>query len=299
MSVPAAYIAVILVWATTPLGVQWSSEGLSPIAGAFSRMFLAAIIGWIAVRLLKVKVPWHGQALRIYAISNIGLFLGLMCVYVGAKYISSGMISVLFGLSPVASAILARYLLEEPPFGLAKWVAVATGLAGLGLVFSQDMTLTESSYTGFALVGFGMLCFSLSGVLIKRHSIDIHPLAQTVGSLTLAAPLYFLAGLVLGFDVHSPQPRAIAAILYLTLFGSFIGFFCYFYILKHMAASSVALVTLITPVLAISLGVFVNGESVTERLIIGTVMICSCLLLFYWGELLFSRAALLVRKAQG
>ncbi|MGB1061264.1 MAG: DMT family transporter [Ketobacter sp.] len=298
MSVPAAYLAVILVWATTPLGVQWSSEGLSPLAGAFSRMFLAAIIGWIAARLLKVTVPWHRQALKIYAISNIGLFFGLMCVYIGAKYITSGMISVLFGLSPVASAILARFLLDEPPFSLAKWLAVATGLGGLLVIFSQDMTLTDSSYTGFVLVGIGMLCFSLSGVLIKRHSIDMHPLAQTVGSLTLAAPLYLVAGLFIGLEVDSPHPRAIAAILYLTLFGSFIGFFCYFYILKHLAASSVALVTMITPVLAISLGVFLNGETVTETLAIGASMICTCLLLFYWGDQLLRQIGFVAKRPQ-
>ena len=65
MSVPAAYLVVILVWSTTPLGVQWSSQGLSPVAGALSRMFLAALLGWTAARPLKVAVPWHRQALKI------------------------------------------------------------------------------------------------------------------------------------------------------------------------------------------------------------------------------------------
>jgi len=218
MSVPAAYLAVVLVWSTTPLGVQWSSQGLSPLAGAFSRMFLAAILGWVAARLLKVVVPWHRHAVKVYAISNIGLTVGLMSVYIGAKYIPSGMISVLFGLSPVASAIMARFLLNEPPFSLAKWLAVLVGVSGLLVIFSQDVAFTESACTGFALVGVGMLCFSLSGVLIKREAVVLHPLAQTVGSLTLAAPLYLLAGMVLGLEVDSPQPRAIAAILYLTLF---------------------------------------------------------------------------------
>ena len=296
MSVPAAYLAVILVWATTPLGVQWSSEGMSPLVGAFSRMFLAAVIGWIAVRLLKIKVPWYRQAMKIYWISNIGVFFGLMCVYIGARFIPSGMISVLFGLSPVASAILARFLLDEPPFTAAKWMAVIMGVCGLLVIFSQDMALTDSSYIGSILVGIGMFCFSLSGVLIKRHSIDLHPLAQTVGSLTLAAPLYLVAGFVLGMEVTSPHPKAIAAILYLTVFGSFIGFFCYFYILKHMAASSVALVTMITPVLAITLGVLLNGEVVTENLVIGTAMICTCLLLFYFGDLMLTRVGIAVRR---
>ena len=97
MYVPAAYLAVVLVWSTTPLGVQWSSEGISPVMGALSRMFLAALIGWAAARVMKVAIPWHGKAIRLYAISNIGLFVGLMSVYIGATLIPSGMISVIFG----------------------------------------------------------------------------------------------------------------------------------------------------------------------------------------------------------
>ncbi len=295
MSVPIAYLAVVLVWSTTPLGVQWSSQGISPVAGALSRMFLAALIGWAAARLMKVAVPWHGKALRIYAISNIGLFMGLMSAYLGATMIPSGMISVIFGLSPVMSALLARYLLNEPRFSTSKWVALALGVAGLVVVFNQGFELANQSYLGFVLVGFGAFCFSLSGVLLKRESFSLHPMAQTAGSLMVATPLYFVSGLFLGLEVNSPSPKAIAAILYLTLFGSFIGFFCYFYILKHLSASSVALVTLITPVNAIALGVYLNGETLTANLVAGTFMICGSLLLFYWGDQWARRFALLYR----
>lgn len=289
MYVPVAYLAVVLVWSTTPLGVQWSSEGISPVMGALSRMFLAALIGWAAARVMKVAIPWHGKAIRLYAISNIGLFVGLMSVYIGATLIPSGMISVIFGLSPVMSAVLARYLLNEPKFTTSKWVAVSLGMAGLLVTFDQDIQISEQSYLGYGLVVVGALCFSLSGVLIKREPQQLHPMAQTAGSLMMATPLYFLSGLFFGLDVDAPQPRAIAAILYLTVFGSFIGFFCYFYILKHMAASSVALVTLITPVIAISLGVMLNGEALSTNLVIGAAMICSCLLLFYWGDAMVKR----------
>lgn len=284
MSVPAAYLAVILVWSTTPLGVQWSSQGLSPVAGALSRMFLAALLGWAAARMMKIRIPWHRDAIRFYAISNISLFVGLISVYIGAVHISSGMVSLLFGLSPIASAILARLFLSEAPFTFSKWLAVATGLAGLLVIFSDDMRFTDKGYLGVALVAFGMFCFSLAGVLIKRESTTLHPVAQTVGSLTLATPLYAISGIFLGLEIDSPQPKAIAAILYLTVFGSFIGFFCYFYVLKHMAASSVALVTMVTPVLAITLGVWLNGETLTTNLMIGAGMICSCLCLFSWGD---------------
>ncbi len=284
MSLPAAYIAVVLVWSTTPLGVQWSSEGLSPVTGAMSRMVLAALLGWVVCWAARIPVPSDKKSLRIYGISNIGLFAGLMCVYIGAAYIPSGLISVLFGLSPVVSAILARQFLPEPEFTISQWIAVILGLSGLLVTFSDDISWSENSSLGMGLVVFGMMCFSLSNVLIKREQVSMHPLSQTVGSLTLAAILYSITAAVFGIEVNSPQPKALFAILYLTIFGSFIGFFCYYYILKHMAASRVALVTLMTPVIAIALGVWFNGEELTSHLVVGAILICSGLFLFYWGD---------------
>jgi drug/metabolite transporter (DMT)-like permease len=49
-------------------------------------------------------------------------------------------------------------------------------------------------------------------------------------------------------------PRSGAAIVYLGVFGSVIGFALYYYVIKHLEASKVALITLVTPVIALLLG---------------------------------------------
>ena len=138
MSVVIAYVTVILVWATTPLGIKWSSEGFAPLAGAFWRVFIAAVVATILAKIMRVAVPYHKKALSSYAAANIGLFLGISAVYVGATYLPSGLISVLFGLSPIVSSVLGRYFLEEPPFGVAQWIALA-------LALSDDLLITCSS----------------------------------------------------------------------------------------------------------------------------------------------------------
>ena len=50
-----------------------------------------------------------------------------------------------------------------------------------------------------------------------------------------------------------------------------IGFALYYYVLKHLDASRVALVTLITPVLALLLGHLLNGEVIEARVGVGKV----------------------------
>lgn len=294
MSVPAAYLAVILVWSTTPLGVKWSSHGISPVAGAFARILLATLLGWMLVRLVGIAVPWHRKALRVYGISNIGIFLGLMCTYVGAQTVSSGLISVMYGLSPVVSAVLARYLLNEPRFTPSKWLAMLVGMSGLLVVFRHEVVALRGSMEGFLLILFSVFCFCFSGVMIKREGDVVDPVAQTVGALTLATPLYGAVALVMGLQIQSIEPRTVGTIIYLAVFGSFVGFFCYFYVLKHLAASTVALTTMVTPVLALTLGTLLNDEVITPSLVTGAGLIGCALVLYYWGDALLARLSLRV-----
>ena len=40
MSIPAAFLGVVLIWATTPLAIKWSSEDAGYLFGVASRMVL-------------------------------------------------------------------------------------------------------------------------------------------------------------------------------------------------------------------------------------------------------------------
>lgn len=82
-------------------------------------------------------------------------------------------------------------------------------------------------------------------------------------------------------------PRSGAAIAYLGIFGSVIGFALYYYVIKHLEASKVALITLITPVMALLLGHFLNGEAIGWRLWSGTALILFGLAVHQWQALAF------------
>ncbi|MBY4676135.1 DMT family transporter [Marinobacterium arenosum] len=289
MSVPTAYLAVLVIWATTPLGVAWSSETVHPLMAAWLRMAIAALLGWLLVRALRLELPWHRSALRSYGYATLGIFGAMSATYVAVRYIPSGLISVVFGLSPVISALLAQPLLREAPLAAHRWLACAVGLAGLGWIFLDGATVNGDSWPGFALLLLAVVLFSLSGVLIKREALDIHPLSQTVGALIMSLPCYGALWLLLDgqaptldFSSHSPW-----AILYLAIFGSLVGFVSYFHILSRLPPSTVALVTLMTPVFALMLGSWLNNELVTARVWAGTSVIIAGLALFFWGDRLY------------
>jgi drug/metabolite transporter (DMT)-like permease len=79
------------------------------------------------------------------------------------------------------------------------------------------------------------------------------------------------------------------------VFGTVIGFSLYFYILKKLEASRVALIPLITPVSALLLGQFFNGETISAGVWQGTAFILLAISLHQWGDkLLLSAKSLLI-----
>lgn len=293
MSIPAAYAAVVIVWSTTPLGVVWSSESVPPVMAALLRMSIAAVVGFIILKWRRIPLPWNKQAVHIYGCSVLGVFGAMLCTYLAAKSISSGLISVIFGLSPLVSGLLAQRILGDKTFTKMRWVATFVALIGLLIVCANDLSIEEKGYSGIALILTAVLLFSTSGVLVKRSSANLHPFATTVGALLLSIPLYMVSMLVLDTPVAISEwgARSLASIVYLALFGSLVGFVSYFYVLQKLSPSTVALVTLITPVFAIILGALLNNEAIGLSLMIGASCIVSGLMIYHWGDLILSRVS--------
>lgn len=286
MSVSLAYFVVVLIWSTTPLSIVWSAETVSPTLAVLSRMLIAVVIGAGIIRLRNINLPWHKQALKLYGFSAVGIYGGMIFSYLAASYIPSGLMSLIFGLAPVFSGLLAQKILDEPKLSQMKKISMAVSLMGLAVVCSGSISFDSNSQIGLVYILIAVLFFSFSGVLVKSVKISIHPVATTVGSLMTSLPLFALTWLLVDGTLPTEQwqARSLWAILYLGLFGSLLGFVAYFYVLQKLNASTVALITMMTPVFAMSLGVYLNNEIVTLPLIIGAVFVMFGLAMYNWGD---------------
>jgi drug/metabolite transporter (DMT)-like permease len=164
---------------------------------------------------------------------------------------------------------------------------LALALGGLWAIFGQPWPGEGRATLGTAAVVTGMVVQALGLVWIKRLNVQVSALAITTGALTVAMPLFVLAWLVadgarLPADI---TPRAAAAIVYLGVFGSVLGFTLYYYVIKHLDAGRVALIMLITPVTALLLGQTLNAEFIPARGWLGIALIGAGLLLYEWRSL--------------
>ncbi|MCW9051415.1 MAG: EamA family transporter [Motiliproteus sp.] len=286
MSVPIAYLTVIVVWSTTPLTVVWSSESINPIMAAFLRMAIAAVVGSVLLKLWRIPLQVNRTALTNYAYAVLGIYGAMLMCYLASVHIPSGLISLIFGLTPMISGLMARFWLNEPGFTPVRWLALLIALTGLGWVMSDSLVIQGDAMIGVLLLFIAVALFSASGVLIKGTSNDMHPLSQTVGALWLSLPFYLLTWYLMDgqWPQLDPSNRSFWAVLYLAIFGSLLGFVSYFHVLKSLSPTTVALVTLITPVIALSLGNWLNQEPITPTLLQGAALICLGLALYHWGE---------------
>lgn len=305
MSIAMAYVTVILVWTTTPLGVTWSSETVNPTLAVLARMAIAAALGWFILRAMGRKVCWSKAAIQKYLYADIGIVGAMYVTYQAAGLIPSGLISVIFGLSPMISAVLAQWLLKEDALPLYRWIAFVIALFGLVTIFGVDLFEYSAGHAdeikGIGLLLIAVTLFSLSGVLIKTSKHQNRHFDQAVGSLILSVPIFLIVlgieqlsallagesqtvGNLIVASVETASIKSQLSILYLAVMGSLVGFVCYFYILAALTPSTVALTTLVTPVLALGLGVVINDEAVARDTWIGAGIILFALVLFNWGD---------------
>jgi drug/metabolite transporter (DMT)-like permease len=285
MSVPLAYTCVILIWSTTPLAIQWSGQEVGFLFGITSRMLLGVIAGLTVAMVMGIRLPWHAAARLTYLAAGLGLFFAMLSVYWASQYIPSGWISVLFGIAPIVTGIMASIWLDEQALTPMRVTGILMGVAGLAVMLLGAQSLGNAAPLGIAGMLFSVTAYSASAVAIKRIGADIPALATTIGGLAVAVPLllavYYLSGTPLPNVIPA---RAAVSIIYLGIVGSVLGFALYYYVLRQVEATRVALITLITPVIALLLGHMLNGEPLQPEAWIGTTAILSGLLLFEYGH---------------
>lgn len=113
MSVQAAYLGIILIWSTTPLTIQWSTQGMSFSLAVLARMAIGLATALAILLAGGTRFPLHSRALLAYFVGGLGLFTSMALTYWAARFVHSGLISVMFGLAPLMAGVMATFLLGE------------------------------------------------------------------------------------------------------------------------------------------------------------------------------------------
>jgi len=276
-AVAVALGIVYVVWGSTYLAIGIVVETMPSLTSAGARFFLAGIV---MALVLAARSGWHRLAVnrvQLLGASLLGALLpaaGNGLVTIGEDLGSPTGIAALMIASVPLWVVAYRLMSGDRPRG-ATIGGVLVGFTGLvGLVWVIGVTGTIPLGPTL-LLALAAVCWSFGSWLQPRLRLPRDPFVTTVYEMFVGG----IALLVVGFgsgehiDVTAYSARSWIAWSYLVVFGSFVAFSAYVWVLDNAPISLVATYAYVNPVVALFLGWIVLGEALTGSVLVATAVI--------------------------
>lgn len=244
-----------VIWGSTYAVTQLWLPADRPFFAAAARVLPAGVLLLLWVRRLP-RGRWWGRSVLLGAL-NHGLFFGLL--YVAAFRLPSGLASTLTALSPLVVMGMAFLVIGERQPRVTL-VAAVVGVGGVVALVAQNNGSGAVDPVGVAAAVGAVMASALGFVLVKRWSPPDDVLVTTSWQLVAGGVLLVPVAAVVEGAPPALDLTAAAALGYLGLAGSALGYVLWFRGLTRMDAGAVAVVGLVNPVVGTALGVLLLAE---------------------------------------
>jgi drug/metabolite transporter (DMT)-like permease len=280
-----AFGLVYVFWGSTYLAIDIAVTHIPPALACATRFFIAGPIMLLYCALKGKRVRAGGMELLKFAIvGNLLLAGGNLTLAWAEQYVPSGLAALIVAVIPIWMLVVDSLVLRServPPRGLA---GIGLGLAGVVVLIWPELGAVPRLghmplLASLSLVG-SSLSWAVGSVLSKRWGHGTDPFVAAGWEITFAAVLNLLIALATG-EHHRVlwTAHGIEAIVYLAVFGSWVGYTAYIYLLKHAPTSKVSTYAYINPVIAVFLGWLVLNETVNRFIVTGTIIIVAAVVL--------------------
>jgi drug/metabolite transporter (DMT)-like permease len=277
--VALAFGLVYLLWGSTYLGIRIVVEHIPPAMMGASRYLLAGLplLGWCALRGRRIALT-AGDFWRVLAIGVLLLTGGNVVLAWAEQYVPSGLAALIVAVVPIWVAVIESILPRGERLAGRGMAGLALGIAGLVVLMWPRLWAGGAAGHMQVLGALGLVFCSLSwaagSILSRRSQLGVDPFAAAGWEMTLAGVVNL--GIVLALGDHHRvvwTARGVGAILYLVVFGSWIGFTAYIWLLEHVPTPKVATYAYVNPVVAVFLGWLVLNERVDAYIAAGSAVI--------------------------
>lgn len=249
--------AVCFFWGTTYLGIRMSLESFPPLLLVCARYLISGSIMLIAVAARGGLIP-RGRDLRSACLSGVlVLGIGNGCLVFAEQWVPSGVACLIITISPFWMIGIEALMPGGEPLHPPSIAGMLVGLFGASLLFAPDLqhhTFNTSLLAGFLVLQLGMAGWSFGSIYQRRQTSGAHSIV--VGAVQQLAAGAAMAPLTLIFREHPVHWsfRGVAAILYLVVFGSIVGYSAYIFALDRLPVAIVSIYPYINSVVAVTLG---------------------------------------------
>ncbi len=285
LAIGAALLAVYIVWGSTYLAIRFAVQTMPPFLMASARFLIAGSVLYIWRRLkgdpAPTKIEW-----RSAAIVGLCLLLGGNGGLVWAEqHVASSIAALLIGATPLWMALIDALRPHGQKPSVRTVLGIIIGFCGITLLINPTQVAGVESVDPLGAIVLLGAAFSWSaGSLYSRKAVlPASPLLGTAMEMLVGGAALLVFGVLVGdlrmLNVAAIAPAAWLGLGYLIVFGSWIGFTAYTWLLRVAPTPLVSTYAYVNPVVAVVLGFLIADEPLTARSLLATVIIVGAVVL--------------------
>ena len=272
----AMLVTLSVLWGGAFFFSKVTVAALPPFTLVLGRTAMAAAALILVLQATGHRFPGNLRSWRAYAMMGLLNNVIPFCLIVwGQTQIASGLAAILNATTPLFTAILAHIFTHDEKLGGRKLAGVLTGLSGAVVMIGPELLggLGRHGLAELAVVA-AAVSYGFAGIFGRRFK-GANPMITAAGQLSASTILMLPIALLIDrpWQLTAPDATIWGAWIGLALLGTSLAYILYFRILATAGATNVLLVTFLIPVSAILLGVFILGERLDGRELVGMAVI--------------------------
>jgi drug/metabolite transporter (DMT)-like permease len=274
----AAWITICVVWGTTYLAIRVALESLPVALLAGFRWMAAGLILTALLPLFGERLPSLSSWRSIALVGFLMNVLGNGLLVWAEQYVPSGLTAVVVAMVPFWSVSVEALIPGGERLTRRALAGLATGFAGIVVLVWPELTSGGAAGRMFVLgvlaLQVGSLGWAIGTSYTKRHHLGGTPLASSALQMIFSGAMLMAIGTVLGeWAQVTFTTRTLAAMIYLTVAGSVIGYTAYVYCLKYLPVATVSLYAYVNPIIAVVLGTLLLAEPFSARIVLAAALV--------------------------
>lgn len=275
-----AFALVYMFWGSTYLAIGIADdEHLPPFVMCAIRFLIAGpiLLGACAVLGRKVHVS-REQLVRLAIIGCLLLVGGNGGLAWAEQYVPTGFAALIIAITPIWFVLLEAFVFQGDRLSQRGVVGVLLGICGIAILFwpkfEHRETLGIMQLVCSTTLLFSSFSWATGSVLSRKWQLPVDPFVATAYEMIFAGLGHVVVAAVTGqFRRALITPRAMMAVLYLVVFGSWVGYSAYVWLLKHVPTPKVATYAYVNPIVAVFLGWLVLHERIDGFIACGSAVI--------------------------
>jgi len=281
LTVALAFTAIYLIWGSTYLAIRFGVETIPPFIMAGSRFLLAGglLYAWCRLRGAERPTVIHWRSTAI--IGGLLLLCGNGCVSWAEKVVSSGAAALMVTTLPIWLVLLDWLRRDGVRPGWAEIVGLVLGIAGvLVLVGFESFSGGEPiNRVGAVVLMFGSFSWAVGSLYSRGAPLPRSKWLAIAMEMLCGGVMLWLLATIRGdwshFDIAAVSRKSAYSVLYLSAFGSLIGFSAYIWLLSVTTPARVSTYAFVNPIVAVFVGFWFGHEDLTTRVMMAAAIIIS------------------------